>query len=95
MNVEQPQFDTAEITARDLIRAQYHTWPEPQNGLVTEVNKDMVLVLFQPGIHVATCYFPIFAREVADGKWGILFTHDLREVKEVPMTYGNDAEFDT
>ena len=67
-------FDTKAITKRDLIRAQYHTWTEPRNGLVVSVSEDVIQVIYLPGIHSATCYFPIKAAEVAEGKWRIQWT---------------------
>ncbi len=77
---DSPQFIPEEIHERDLVRARYHTWPEPRNGLVTTVRKDVLTVLFMPAIHRATCYFTVKAQEVADGKWEISYTADMETI---------------
>ena len=79
---DSPQFNPEEIHERDLLRAKYHTWPEPRNGLVTTVRKDILTVLFMPAIHRATCYFRIKAQEVADGKWEISYTADMETIRK-------------
>lgn len=77
---DSPQFNPEEIHERDLMRAKYHTWPEPRNGLVETVGKDVLTVIFMPAIHRATCYFSVKAQEVADGKWEISYTSDMETI---------------
>ena len=69
-NRDDAYFDE-EIKVRDLIRAQYHTWPEPRNGLVISLTEDTLTAIFLPAIHQSVCYFTVKADEVKDGKWKI------------------------
>lgn len=73
-------FDTAAIHKGDLIRAQYHTWPEPRNGLVAGVSEQEITVLYLPGLGNVSNYFPIKAEEAAAGRWSILWSADLETV---------------
>ena len=77
---DSPQFNPEEIHERDLMRAKYYTWPEPRNGLVATVRKDVLTVIFMPAIHRATRYFSIKAQEVADGKWELHYTGDMETI---------------
>ena len=77
---DSPQFNPEEIHERDLMRAKYHTWPEPRNGLVATVGKDVLTVIFMPAVNRATCYFSVKAQEVADEKWEISYTSDLETI---------------
>ena len=36
-------FDTEAVHKGDLVRAQYHTWPEPRNGLLASVDRKSVV----------------------------------------------------
>lgn len=80
-----PTFDATAIKPRDLIRARYHTWPEPRNGLVVSVTDTTIQAIFIPGVHTATCYYEIKAQEVADGKWSVLYSADLATIGEEKM----------
>lgn len=73
-------FDPAAIHKGDLVRAQYHTWPEPRNGIVTKVEDARVIVLFLPGLGNVSNYFPIAASEVAAGLWTVAWSTDLETV---------------
>lgn len=86
-----PQFNPEEIHERDLMRAKYHTWPEPRNGLVVTVRQDVLTVIFLPAIHRATCYFSIKAQEVADGKWELRYTGDMETIGKA----GGETDGDT
>jgi hypothetical protein len=52
---------------------------------VVTVSDTELTVLFLPGVHTAACYFPIAAQEVSDGKWSVLYTHDMKTIGEVTM----------
>ena len=41
-----PVFDKTAIKQRDFIRAQYHTWPDPRNGLVVSVTDSTRQAIF-------------------------------------------------
>lgn len=84
-----PRFDLTEIHIRDFIRAQYHTWNEPRNGIVVQVDKDTLQAIFLPLVHLATRYYAVKAQEVADGKWHILWSQDLQTINEVGEAIGN------
>ena len=73
-------FDTEVIHKGDLVRAQYHTWPEPRNGLLASVNEERLTVLFLPGLGNVSNYFPIAAAEVAAGLWKVRWSSDLETV---------------
>lgn len=73
------KFD--DIQKRDFIRAQYQTWPEPRNGIVTAVGDDALTAIFLPGVNNAACYFTVKAAEVAAGKWTIKYSTDLTTIK--------------
>lgn len=73
-------FDTEVIHKGDLVRAQYHTWPEPRNGLLASVNEERLTVLFLPGLGNVSNYFPISAAEVAAGLWKVRWSSDLETV---------------
>ncbi len=75
-NIEKA-FDASSIHKGDLIRAQYHTWTEAINGLVTAVSEDKLTVLFLPGLGNVTNYFTILASEVSAGKWAVKWSADL------------------
>ena len=75
-------FDTEAVHKGDLVRAQYHTWPEPRNGVIASVTEEELDVLYLPGLRNVSNYFPIKAAEVADGKWSILWSSDLKEINE-------------
>lgn len=80
---EIPCFDLTQVQIRDVIRAQYHTWDEPRNGLIVSVEKDRLQVIFLPLVHLSLRYYTVKAQEVADGKWHILYSHDLQKIMEV------------
>lgn len=73
-------FDTTAIHKGDLVRAQYHTWPEPRNGLLASVNENRLTVLFLPGLGNVSNYFPITAEEVSAGLWTVLWSSDLETI---------------
>lgn len=73
-------FDTEAVHKGDFVRAQYHTWPEPRNGLLTSISKERLVVLFLPGLGNVSNYFPIKASEVANGLWEIRWSSDLETI---------------
>ena len=73
---EQVQF-AGVIEKRGFIRAKYHTWDEPRNGLVAFASKNLLRVLFQTGVNIATSYYTIKIAEVDAGLWQITYTPDL------------------
>lgn len=75
-------FDTTAVHVGDLVRAQYHTWPEPRNGVIASVNEQELAVLYLPGLRNVSNYFPIAAAEVADGKWTVIWSSDLKTIQE-------------
>lgn len=81
-----PVFDKTAIKQRDFIRAQYHTWPEPRNGLVVSVTDSTIQAVFLPGVHTATCYYEVKAQEIADGKWSVLYSSDLATISKEAMS---------
>lgn len=87
-------FDTEAIHKGDLVRAQYHTWPKPRNGLLASVNEERLTVLFLPGLGNVSNYFPIAAAEVAAGLWKVRWSSDLETVdaewESEPPTEGED-----
>lgn len=89
-----PKFDLAAVQQRDFIRAQYHTWDGPRNGLVTAAGEDRLTVIFLPAINNVTCYFEIKAQEVQDGKWSIRWSRDLSYIEEVDQN-GNIGGVDS
>lgn len=74
---EQAEFVSDLIKKRGFIRAQYKTWEEPRNGLVTFASKSFLRVLFQTGINIATSYYTIKISEVEAGLWQITYSPDL------------------
>lgn len=70
-------FDIAKIGKGDLIRAKYHSWPAPRNGIVTAVSENKLTVLFLPDIGNVTNYFVILASEVEAQKWAVKWTSDF------------------
>ena len=89
---ERTAFNLDEIKKRGLIRAQYHSWPEPRNGIVVAAGETVIQVLFLTGINSSACYYKIKAEEVADGKWSIKYTNSMEEFIEIEMTYNVDSE---
>ncbi len=73
-------FNTLKIQPQALMRARYHTWEEPRNGIVLAVDKYLISVLFLPLVDVATRLFTIKATEVAEGKWQLLWTEDFEDI---------------
>lgn len=73
-------FDMEAVHKGDLVRAQYHTWPEPRNGLLASVNEGRLTVLFLPGLGNVSNYFPIAAAEVAAGLWNVRWSSDLEAI---------------
>ena len=73
-------FDTEAIHKGDLVRAQYHTWPEPRNGLLASITEERLTVLFLPGLGNVSNYFPIAAAEVAEGLWKVRWSSDLETI---------------
>lgn len=73
-------FDTEAVHKGDLVRAQYHTWPEPRNGLLASVSEERLTVLFLPGLSNVSNYFPIAAAEVAAGLWKVRWSSDLETI---------------
>lgn len=73
-------FDTVVVHKGDLVRAQYHTWPESRNGLLASVSEEQLTVLFLPGLGNVSNYFPIAAAEVAAGLWKIRWSSDLETI---------------
>lgn len=73
-------FDKSAIKDGDFIRAKYHTWPLPQNGIVSRVTDSEILVLYISHGRNASNYFRIDVSEVVDGKWDIAFSSDLVNV---------------
>ena len=66
-------FDSEQVHVRDFIRAQYHTWPEPKNGLIVGLTETVLTAIFLPVIHQSVCYFRVKAKEVEDGKWKLQY----------------------
>ncbi|MBR1760259.1 MAG: DUF5026 domain-containing protein [Schwartzia sp.] len=66
-------FDREQVHVRDFIRAQYHTWPEPRNGLIVSITDTVLTAIFLPAIHQSVCYFRVKAQEVEDGKWKLRY----------------------
>lgn len=89
-----PVFDRTAVKPRDFIRAQYHTWPEPRNGLVVSVTDSAIQAIFIPGVHTATCYYEVKAQEIADGKWSVLYSEDLATINKEAMAeeYAKDGD---
>ena len=90
-------FDTSAIHKGDLIRAQYHTWTEPRNGIVTHADDNTILVLYLPGIRNVSNYYPITAEEVKAGKWTVLWSSDLETINKhdpAPEVLDGDGEVD-
>lgn len=75
-------FDTDAIHKGDLIRAQYHSWPEPRNGIVAAISSEALSVLYLPGLGNVSNYYPITAAEVDAGLWTIKWTTDLETINE-------------
>lgn len=75
-------FDLEAVHIGDLVRAQYHTWPEPRNGIIAATSELELVVLYLPGLRNVSNYFPIKAAEVADGKWTLLWSEDLKDIQE-------------
>lgn len=83
-------FNLDEVKQRGLIRAQYHSWNEPRNGIIVAVSKNILQVLFLPLIRTSAQYFKIKASEVVEGKWSITYTNDLENFFSVEMTFGKE-----
>lgn len=88
---EQIQFADV-IEKRGFIRAKYHTWDEPRNGLVAFASKNLLRVLFQTGVNIATSYYTIKIAEVDAGLWQITYTPDLATFYEINNTDSEDNE---
>lgn len=73
-------FDLDAIHKGDLIRAQYHTWPEPRNGVIAAVSGKELAVLYLPGLGNVSNYFPITASEVEAGLWTVKWSSDLETI---------------
>lgn len=74
-------FDEESIQRGDFVRAQYITWPEPINGMVTAVRDTVLTVLFLPELDNVSNYFEIRADEVADGSWRVSWSSDLQAIR--------------
>lgn len=85
-------FDTEAIKKGDLIRAKYKTWPEPRNGIVTAVSEQRITVLYLPGLHNVSNYFPITAEEAAAGLWSLLWSSDLVDINQQDAEQGGAGE---
>lgn len=70
-------FDVDAIHKGDLIRAQYRTWPEPRNGVITAVSGKELAVLYLPGLGNVSNYFLVAASEVEAGLWSVKWSSDL------------------
>lgn len=77
-------FDPDVIRKGDFIRARYHTWPEAKNGIVASVTEQRLTVLYIPGATNVSNYYPITAEEVADGKWDVIWSHELLATETEP-----------
>lgn len=82
-------FNLDEIKQRGLVRAQYHTWNEPRNGIVVAADKKILQILFLPLIRTSAQYFKIKSSEVLEGKWKIIYTNNFENFLNVEMTFGN------
>ena len=74
-------FDITSVQKGDLIRAQYSTWDEPRNGIITAVSEEKLTVLFLPGIGNVTNYYTILATEIEASKWTVKWSTDLETIK--------------
>ncbi len=83
-------FNLDEIKQRGLIRAQYHSWNEPRNGIVVAVSKKNLQILFLPLIRTSAQYFKIKSSEIVEGKWSIIYSNDLENFLSVEMTFGKE-----
>lgn len=83
-------FNLDEVKQSGLIRAKYHSWNEPRNGIIVAVSKNILQVLFLPLIRTSAQYFKIKASEVAEGKWSIIYSNDFENFLSVEMTFGNE-----
>ena len=87
---EETSFNLDEIKQRGLVRAQYHSWNEPRNGIVVAVSEKILQILFLPLIRTSAQYFKIKASEIVEGKWSIIYTNDFENFFSVEMTFGNE-----
>ena len=77
-----------------LIRAQYHTWAEPRNGIVAAADKSVIQALYLTKIRTAAQYFKIPITEVTEGKWSIDYSNDMDVFYSIEKTYGADDNND-
>ena len=77
-----------------LIRAQYHTWAEPRNGIVAAADKSVIQALYLTKIRTAAQYFKIPITEVTEGKWSIDYSNDMDVFYSIEKTYGADDSND-
>lgn len=75
-------FNQEELQVGGFLRAKYHSWDEPRNGLVAYVSRDVLKIFFLTAIGTSGAYYRIEAREVLEGKWQIIYSADLQEVIE-------------
>ncbi|MCD8195890.1 MAG: DUF5026 domain-containing protein [Lachnospiraceae bacterium] len=73
-------FDSSAIQRGDFIRAQYHRWDEPHNGLVANVTDDTIWVLYLTDIGNVSNFFTIRRKEVEEGLWSIQWSTDMETV---------------
>lgn len=74
-------FDKEAICKGNFIRAKYHVWPNPQNGIVVAVSDKKLTVLYLPEIGNVSNYFVIPVSEAASGLWTVEWSADLETVQ--------------
>lgn len=75
-------IDKSKIAKGDFIRAKYHSWEKPHNGIVAEVTVGEIRVLYIGDGGNVTNYFEITADEIAAELWEISWSSDLTETQE-------------
>lgn len=85
-SVTQSIFDSSSVHAGDCIRAKKNIWDEFKNGVITKIDEDSATVVFYSGTASSTIFFNIYASEVQNGIWKILWTSDFENINTEGIT---------
>ena len=85
-------IDMQKIAKGAFIRAKYHTWRQPYNGIVANVTESVIRVLYIGDGGNITNYFVISADEIEQGLWALSWSDDLTVIYNEPELQETDSD---
>lgn len=80
-----PVYDISTLACGMLMYAKHKSWTKGEQGFLTHVDENLLIVQYHPGIGNVTNHFKIPVLEVMQGEWEIRWSEDLSTVYTYPV----------